>query len=169
MEIAEAIGVTDQRLDELQSQVNVWADGDDFATVRASSGRVLALVTGIGSPRVGGAGAGGTETGALSQGLLPGEDGTASIAEALENCAGPDLFGGSWENPAERWATFDEVFARWSPTDNTFPTLPSHAQRIVGWAMLAAESDDLDDALTYASHAQIHVDAVRDAVRVCAA
>jgi hypothetical protein len=66
-----------------------------------------------------------------------------------------------------RWATAQDVYDAWTPTDNTMPTLPSHPQRVVGWATLTLATDSLDVAHEYAGHAQLHVDASRSALEAC--
>jgi hypothetical protein len=86
---------------------------------------------------------------------------------AANPCVTRDLLGGSWENPARRWAILQAKIAAWRPGNNTFPTLPSHAQRIVGWATLALGSSDLATAREYAAHAKLHVDVSRTSVSHC--
>ncbi len=59
-----------------------------------------------------------------------------------------------------------EAIDEWAPDNNTFPSLPSHPMRIVGWATLA-QSATFAEAIEYSGHADIHVDATRDALSRC--
>jgi hypothetical protein len=77
-----------------------------------------------------------------------------------------DVLGGDWDDPAARWAMLSEAIAQWAPDHNTFPSLPSHPMRIVGWATLA-QSATFDNAIEYAGHAKLHVDVSRDALDHC--
>jgi hypothetical protein len=60
-----------------------------------------------------------------------------------------------------------DAIAAWSPASNTFPSLPSHPQRIVGWATLALGADDLPTALEVGGHARLHIDIASRAVTDC--
>ncbi|MDQ3247526.1 MAG: hypothetical protein M3Q52_11705, partial [Pseudomonadota bacterium] len=82
-------------------------------------------------------------------------------------CVKRDVLGGDWSDPAARWAALARAIARWTPANNTFPRLPSHPQRIVGWATLALGADNLATARDYARHAQIHTDVSSRAVAGC--
>ena len=70
----------------------------------------------------------------------------------------------SWDDPEARWAELDTVLAAWSEDDNTMPQLASHPMRIVGWATLALDTEDLEAAIEYAGHAGLHVDVSVDAL-----
>ena len=69
---------------------------------------------------------------------------------------------------AARWSSLESAIAAWTPSNNTFPALPSHPQRIVGWASLALATAELAAALEYGGHASLHVDVARRAVTDCA-
>ena len=77
------------------------------------------------------------------------------------------MLGGSWSDPAARWATAQDAYDAWTPSNNTMLTLASHLQRIVGWATFTLATDSLDDAHEYAGHAQLHVDVSRAALEPC--
>lgn len=109
--------------------------------------------------------------GAASQGLLPGRLGVPSgiVLDTISDasvCVRRDVLGGDWDDPAARWAMLSEAIAQWAPDHNTFPSLPSHPMRIVGWATLA-QSATFDNAIEYAGHAKLHVDVSRDALDHC--
>lgn len=157
-----------QRLDELQAAVDGWQRADDLASAKAAAETVRNLVTG---PDVNGYGdldGDGRVGGASEIGLLPGEQGQPGIvASPAPACIERDVLGGSWEDPAARWEEVRSRIAAWNETDNTFPALPSHPQRVVGWASLALSAPSLELAREYAGHAQLHVRVVREALNGC--
>ncbi|MCL8024084.1 hypothetical protein [Nocardioides bruguierae] len=155
------------RLGAVQSALEVWAAADDLVQARAAAEAVSNLVTGPGVHLYGDTDGDGSLAGAVDAGLLPGEQGEPSLGLPLEECAGIDLLGGSWADPAARWRDLTERIEVWAPDDNRFPELPSHAQRVVGWAQLTLATDSLEDAHEYAGHAQLHVTASVDAVDEC--
>ena len=62
--------------------------------------------------------------------------------------------------------------AAWTESNNTFPALASHPQRVVGWASLTlntskVDTTSLDAAHEYAGHAQIHLTQTRQALASC--
>ena len=83
------------------------------------------------------------------------------------SCAGKDLLGESWDDPAARWSDLATKIDTWTSVYNPFPELTSHAQRTIGWAQLTLMSDDLAYIHEYSGHAQLHVDAMRDAIAEC--
>jgi len=125
---------------------------------------------GSAGPGYGDADGDGTVSGANAIGLLPGMGGEAALAVPAANlCVTQDLLGGSWKDPARRWAILQAKIAAWRPGHNTFPTLPSHAQRVVGWATLALRASHAATAREYAAHAKLHVDVSLTAVKACRA
>ncbi|MCJ7711877.1 MAG: hypothetical protein MUQ32_13725, partial [Chloroflexi bacterium] len=95
-------------------------------------------------------------------------DGQPGLAtEADGACAVRDISGGSWADPTVRWTTLEEAIKAWSQSNNTFPSLPSHPQRIVGWSTLALNTDDLATALEYGGHARLHIDISMSAAVDC--
>ena len=54
-----------------------------------------------------------------------------------------------------------------APTNNTFPVLPSHPQRIVGWASLTLAATELASALEYGGHGHLHIQISMRAVSDC--
>jgi len=56
------------------------------------------------------------------------------------------------------------VHSRHIPDNNTFPALPSHAQRVVGWATLTLRTHSLADALQYSGHATGHARVVHQSL-----
>jgi len=103
----------------------------------------------------------------VSVGLLPSDDGTPGLATPLANdCVERNVLGGAWMQPGKRWSDLAQRIKNWRPDHNTFPQLPSHAQRIVGWATLTLNSSSLADASEYSSHAAGHARVVRDSLRM---
>ncbi len=81
-------------------------------------------------------------------------------------CVHGDVLGGDWDDPHAWWAELERAIDQWSPENNTFPSLDSHPMRVVGWATLA-QSASFDEAIEYSSHARLHVDVARAALRRC--
>ena len=154
-------------MSEVQSALDRWRDAQDVETAHDAAETVSNLVTGPGVDLYGDADGDGTVRGEVDEGLLPGQDGETSLGLPLAGCAGPDLLGGDWDDPAGRWADLTGRIAAWSPTANSLPELASHAQRTVGWAQLTLMSEDLSAAREFSGHAQLHVDAVRAAIAEC--
>ncbi len=153
------------RVEAIQTQLDTWAGTGDLDTAREAAEGVVNLIVGESGPYYGDATGNGVVTGGTGMGLLPGLSGEPGLAESDSGnaCVDADVLGGSWDDPAGRWAVLDDAIDEWSPTNNTFPDLPSHPQRIVGWARLTLASSTVDEAREYAGHAQIHVDVSRDA------
>jgi len=163
----EAAALT-QRLDAIEVAVTEWRSAETLADAKASAEAARNLVVGPTGPGYGDADGDGTIQGENEEGLLPGlnDEGLAQLSSVSE-CAEADVLGGSWSDPAARWETAQDAYDAWTPSNNTMPTLPSHPQRIVGWATFTLASDSLDDAHEYAGHAQLHVDVSRAALEPC--
>lgn len=153
------------RIEVVQTQLDTWAGTGDLATAQEAAEGVINLVVGSEGPYYGDATGNDVVTGGTGSGLLPGLDGQPGLADtdSTNQCVVDDVLGGSWEDPADRWDTLDTAIDEWSTSNNTYPALPSHPQRVVGWARLTLEADTVEEATEYAGHAQIHVDASRDA------
>ena len=105
---------------------------------------------------------------APSIGLRPGLGGEPGLATAAAGpCVERDVLGGSWADPTARWSVLASAIEAWTPSNNTFPALPSHAQRIVGWATLTLATNELATALEYGGHAQLHIDVSKQALTDC--
>ncbi len=154
-----------ERLDALQEQVSAWAAATDLQQAQEAAEGARNLVVGPDGPYYGDATDDGQLTGASDTGMLPGLGGQGGIALApgANQCVVDDVLGGSWEDPQQRWDILETAIAEWSTTSNPFPTLPSHPQRVVGWATLTLQTDDLQQAIEFAGHAQLHVDVSRRA------
>lgn len=156
-------GVVLERVEQVQQQVNLWRDASTLADAQATAADARLLITG---PDVAGLEPpAGTRSG-VTEGLLPDDSDGPGLASAVADCAGPDLLGGSWDDQEQRWTILRTAIDQWAPDNNTFPALPSHPQRVVGWATLTLASS-LDLAHEYSGHAQLHVDAARDALADC--
>ena len=165
---AGAVSAAQERAAGIQRALDDWAGASDLTQAQRAAETVSNLVTGPHVAWYGDADGDGAVGGEVSEGLLPGEAGEPGLGLPLEGCAGPDLLGGSWSDPGARWDELATKIAAWTPTNNPFPTLASHAQRTVGWAQLTLRAADLAEALEYSGHAQLHVDALTDAIDDCA-
>ncbi|MGD9997640.1 MAG: hypothetical protein AB7L17_05865 [Ilumatobacteraceae bacterium] len=156
------------RLGEVDAAVTAWQESTDLAGARAAAERARNLIVGPAGPYYGDADGDGSIGGQSDIGLLPGLDGEAGIAtDGFDACVTRDVLGGSWTDPAERWAILDAKIQQWSPGNNTFPSLPSHPQRIIGWATLALGATTLDEALEYGGHAHLHIGIASGAAAGC--
>lgn len=156
------------RLDQIAAEVRAWRGAPNLAKAKRHAEAARNLIVGPTGPGYGDVDGDGRVSGANAIGLLPGLKGSAALAiPAANTCVARDLLGGSWEDPVRRWAILEAKIAAWRPGNNTFPTLPSHAQRIVGWASLTLGSSDLKRASDYGAHANIHVDVSRTALTRC--
>lgn len=162
------LAVVAPRLEEVQDAIDAWAAATTIEDARAAAETAHNLVSGTATFVPADRDGDGTVGGEVDQGLLPSEDGTTGlVSEMPEHCDLTDVLGGDWSDPAQRWAVVASAIDAWTPTDNTFPSLPSHPQRIVGWSALTLASDDLDEAHEYAGHARLHLDVTRDAIDDC--
>ena len=161
-------GLLEARLSAIDGAVNRWRSATDLAAARRSAEEARNLVVGPNGPSYGDADGDGTVDGASAIGLLPGLGGEPGLATAAAGpCVERDVIGGSWADPAVRWSILDAAISAWTPSNNTFPALPSHAQRIVGWATLTLATAELATALEYGGHAQLHIDVSVQAVTDC--
>lgn len=156
------------RLAAIDDAVRGWRQAGDLATARRFAEQARNLVVGPAGPFYGDADGDGTIAGASDAGLLPGLGGQPGLASAAPNaCVSRDVLGGDWSDPARRWQILRTAIANWKPRNNTFPKLPSHPQRVVGWATLALGTADLATARDHAGHAKLHVDISKRAVARC--
>jgi hypothetical protein len=157
-----------ERLDVIDEQVAAWRSATDLATLRASAEAARNLVVGPTGPGYGDADGDGSIGGASTIGLLPGLNGEPALAGTGDgSCIEADVLGGNWADPSDRWATLQSAIDAWSSSNNTFPSLPSHPQRLVGWATLALDSDDLSEAVGFGGHAALHSQIARQAITSC--
>ncbi|MGE3856396.1 MAG: hypothetical protein AB7G21_05525 [Dehalococcoidia bacterium] len=157
-----------ERLAAIDRAVSAWQAASDLPAARRAAEEARNLVVGADGPSYGDSDGDGTVRGAGAAGLLPGLTGVAGLAAEEDGaCVVRDVLGGSWADPAARWAELDARIAAWAPANNTFPALPSHPQRIVGWATLALRARSLDEAVEYAGHARLHVDVSVRALTDC--
>lgn len=167
--LATSRALINDRLDALDEAVAEWKGAGtlDEATVGAEAARNL--VVGPNGPGYGDANGDGVVSGESTIGLLPGLDGEAGLVATnpQRDCVGADVLGGSWDDPAARWQLAVTAAEEWTPANNPFPTLPSHPQRVYGWATLALAAADLDTAVEFAGHARLHVDVTRRALSTC--
>lgn len=156
------------RLGLLDQAVTRWQKAPSLRVAHQSAEEARNLVVGPYGPFYGDSDGDGTISGASMMGVLPGLGGERGLAGPGDNaCIVADVLGGSWSDPARRWSILRSAIERWRPGANTFPSLPSHPQRVVGWATLTLKSKRLADAHEYASHARIHVDVSLRATNSC--
>lgn len=156
------------RVDAIDAAIAEWGGARTLAEAKAGAEEARNLITGSNGPGYGDLDGDGTISGQVEVGLLPGLAGQAGLASASPNpCTKTDVLGGDFSQAAARWATMDRAIADWRADNNTFPSLPSHPQRIVGWASLTLQSADLGLAREYAGHAQMHADKTRTAITRC--
>jgi len=167
--IVSTDGAVIERLDAIDLEVASWRSATDLVEAHAAAEAARNLVVGPAGPGYGDADGDGTVGGASSIGLLPGLAGEPGLVVGGSDaaCIASDVLGGSWADAADRWATLQSAIDAWSPSNNTFPTLPSHPQRLVGWATLALATDDLSTALEYGGHAALHSGITRRAMTSC--
>ena len=167
--LATSRALIGDRLDALDDAVAEWADASTLDGVTVAAEAARNLVVGPNGPGYGDANGDGVVSGESSIGLLPGLDGEPGLvaSDPQRDCVGADVLGGSWEDPAARWQLAVTAAEEWTPRNNPFPTLPSHPQRVYGWATLALGESDLDAAVEFASHARLHVDITRSALATC--
>jgi hypothetical protein len=158
------------RLIAIDDAVNRWRSASDLASARTAAEEARNLVVGPAGPFYGDGDGDGMIEGASKIGLLPGLGGQPGLATPADGaCVVRDVLGGSWDDPAARWDELRTAIENWSERNNTFPSLPSHPQRIVGWATLALGSSDLSVVHEYAGHAHLHIDVAMQATTACAA
>lgn len=156
-----------ERLVRIDDAVVAWETASTIEAAWSAAETAANLVVGPGGPDYGDRDGDGVVGGETDFGVLMGLDGDpVGLADALadDECVEADVLGGPWDDPEERWSELDAVVAAWSEDDNTMPELASHPMRIVGWATLALDADDLDTAIEYAGHAQLHVAVSLDAL-----
>lgn len=152
-----------ERLNVVDSHIDDWRDAPSLFAAKQAAEAAANHIVGPGGPGFGDRDEDGEVRGPTDAGILPGLDGdpagfALSAAEAgAPECVVRDILGGTWDDPAQRWQELDTAIATWEPTRNTFPSLPSHAQRVVGWATLTLAADSLEVATSYAGHAALHV------------
>ena len=157
------------RADAIAAAVTRWQSAPDLPAAKAAAEEARNLVLGQNGPGYGDTDGDGTIRGSTSVGLLPGAKGEVGLANTgkVSACVARDVLGGSWNDAAARWAQATEAVQAWTPSNNPFPMLKSHPQRIYGWASLTLSSSSLKDAHRFAGHAQIHVSVTRGAIRDC--
>ena len=152
-----------ERLNVLATHVESWRKAPSLAEAQRAAEAAANHVVGPNGPGFGDRDGDGEVRGPTDGGILPGLGGAPAgfALEAVDagapDCVARDILGGAWDDPARRWADLDNAIANWKPTRNTFPSLASHAQRVVGWATLTLATDSLEEAKTYAGHAELHV------------
>lgn len=156
------------RLALIENAIGRWRRAANLTEARSAAEEARNLVVGEAGPYYGDSDRDSVTRGASKSGLLPGLRGEEALAQPEDgDCVVRDILGGSWNEPSKRWAVLDTAIKSWSPSRNTFPMLPSHPQRIVGWATLALSTDSLGMAKEYGGHAQLHIEVSSKAFAQC--
>lgn len=139
--------------------VTVWGRATSIEEAHAAAEAAANLIVGSGGPDYGDRDGNGNVDGETDFGVLPGLDGTpAALAALVDNeCIEADVLGGSWDDPAARWAELDAAIAAWGPDNNTIPDVASNPMRIVGWATLAQATDSLEEAREFGTRAKTNI------------
>lgn len=158
----------EERLLRIEIPVTLWGRAEDLAETHAAAEAAANLV--VGSE---GAGYGDRDGDGVVEdedvdefGVLPGLDGTPpGLAELVDNdCVEADVLGGSWDDPAARWAELDAAVEAWSPENDTISALASHPMQIVAWATLAISTDAVDEAHDFGELAATNLETSLEAV-----
>jgi len=164
----DSSGELGPRLALIDNAIGRWRGAATLVEAKAAAEEARNLVVGVAGPYYGDADRDGVIQGESKRGLLPGLRGEVAVAQSEDgDCVVRDILGGSWNEPPKRWAVLDVAIKSWTPARNTFPMLPSHPQRVVGWATLALSSNGLDTAKEYAGHARLHIDVASKAFMEC--
>lgn len=162
-----------ERVEVVAGHVADWSEAADLAAARSAAEAAANIIAGPEGPGSGDRDGDGETRGPSDAGILPGADGTPegfaleAVAAGAPECVTADVLGGSWDDPSAKWGELDDVLSRWTESNNTMPELASHAQRVIGWARLTMDTDDVAEARTFAGHAGIHVRVMRDALATC--
>lgn len=158
------------RLELIAAEVDAWRASATLDEARGHAEAAANMVVGPGGLGYGDRDGDGTVDGDVAEGLLPGPLGDpiglvlATTGDA--ECVRADVLGGDWADPAARWALLSNAIGEWASDNNTFPSLPAHPMRIVGWATLT-QSGTFGEAIEYAGHADLHVDISRRSLVLC--
>jgi hypothetical protein len=159
-----------ERLERIATEVDAWAASSTLDEANAHAEAAANLVVGPGGLGYGDRDGDGEIEGDVPAGLLPGPGGAPAgvVLDTIgpAECVNKDVLGGDWDDPVARWALLAEAIDEWAPDNNTYPSLPSHPMRVVGWATLT-QSGTFDEAIEYSGHAGLHVDVSRDALAEC--
>jgi len=165
-----APSAANERLELIAEAVDAWAKSESLEEARAFAETAANLVVGPGGLGYGDRDGNGVVAGDTEAGFLPGPNGQPAgvVLDTLGSapCVERDVLGGSWEDPTNRWLILSQAIEEWAPRNNTFPSLPSHPMRVVGWATLT-QSGTFEEAIEYSGHADLHVDISRNAMAEC--
>ena len=157
----------------ISSHVSDWREAENLDEAKAAAEAAANHLTGPQGPGYGDRDGDGQLRGPSDAGVLPGVNGDPrgfalqAMDAGAPECVAADVLGGSWADPRARWSELESAVAQWTYDNNTFPGLPSHAQRIVGWAELTLATDSLDEAREFGGHAAIHVRISSQALTSC--
>ena len=149
-----------ERMLKIDDAATAWKNADTIEIAKSAAESAANLVVGPGGPGYGDRDGDGTIEGEADFGVLPGLDGSpVGLANGVPDneCVVNEVLGGSWDDPAGRWATMQTAIDDWTTANNTMSNLPSRPMRIVGWATFTLATDSLDDAQSYGGQAALEV------------
>ncbi len=163
-------GIAVDRLEQIAAEVDAWAASSTLEEARGHAEAAANLVVGPGGLGYGDRDGDGEVAGAVAEGFLPGPSGTPPgiVLDTFgtAECVRRDVLGGDWDDPVGRWSVLAAAIDEWAPDNNTFPSLPSHPMRIVGWATLT-QTASFETVIEYAGHAGLHVAVSRESLARC--
>ena len=133
----EALAQLAARMALLDEAVDAWADAATIDEVHRWAETAVNLVVGPEGPGYGDIDGDGTVSGDNDSGILPGLVGVPeglAVPVRANVCVERDILGSDWSDPEAEWQTMTDAIEAWEPGNNTMPSLPSHAMRVVGWA-----------------------------------
>lgn len=163
----------EERLVVVAAHVEEWRTAGTLAEAQSAAEAAANHVVGPTGPGFGDRDGDGEIRGPSDAGVLPGSEGwplgfaVEAVRDDAPDCVARDVLGGPWEDAPGRWNELAVAIDTWTEDRNTFPSLPSHAQRVVGWATLALEADSLQDARDHAGHATLHAGIALKSVQDC--
>lgn len=164
-----ALTLAQDRVDDIGAAVARWEDATTLPEAKAAAEEARSLISGADTFGAGDLDDDGSTEGTADVGLLPSDTGEPGLATSLADCPPieRDILGGPWTDAGDRWATLETAIDEWTSSNNTFPSLPSHPQRIIGWATLTQQTTDVATAHEYSGHARLHVTVTQDALTAC--
>lgn len=137
-----------ERLERVEAGMQAMRSAPDTGTARREARGILDQLVGPGGRH--------TSPTALQPGLLPAAQATltdpgivltaygTSQDPRLSQALADTILGNvdRWQEPAKRWTEIDEAVAAWTPTTNTMQRLDGGAMRLVGWSLLALQTQD---------------------------
>jgi hypothetical protein len=75
-----------------------------------------------------------------------------------------------WQQPTDRWTEIDAAVAAWTPTNNSMQSLDGRVMRMIGWSLLALQTQDTGCAHEFGANgvidAAVALQAAREALLI---